>query len=227
MQVLIFCPIHPERGLYKRTKSSMERLDGDVAYSQDNPFDNARDNIAHNYNLARDYVLEHDYDALLTVESDMIIPENALKLMLELEADVVYGLYPFRKGGTWNCFTRIDRKTATRLTSLDKSIQRGAWGSVIESEGMGTGCTLIHRHVLEAIPFRVVEDRLNHDWVFALDVKNEGFTQMHDLRFLCGHIDEQFHDPCVMYCDLDEGVRFEYQGWFEKAEAGDLWLTPQ
>ena len=63
----------------------------------DNPFfdNNGRNNIAHNYNKARDLVMSNGYDALMTVEADMVIPTNALSKMIKHDADVVYGLYCF------------------------------------------------------------------------------------------------------------------------------------
>jgi len=41
-------------------------------------------------------VLDQGFDALLTIEHDMVIPPDALLKLLDTKADVVYGLYVFR-----------------------------------------------------------------------------------------------------------------------------------
>lgn len=63
------------------------------------------------------------------------------------------------------------------------------WGKVAETKGVGMGCTLIHRNVLEAIEFRnAPNDEVADDWLFSLDCVEHGFKQMHDFGVVCGHI---------------------------------------
>ena len=77
------------------------------------------------------------------------------------------------------------------------------WGNVIDTTGVGLGCTLIRREVLEAIPFRVVDKWIANDWYFALDVAEKGFTQAHDCGVVCGHIDGYR----VLWPDVAHGYR--------------------
>ncbi len=95
----------------------------------------------------------------------------------------------------------------------DRAIARKAWGQAIETSGVGLGCTLIWRRVLEAIPFRcdLPEEHAN-DWEFALDVKAAGFVQKHDLGVACGHLSYDVENAPVAYWpdpdgngDLDKG----------------------
>ena len=206
MKVLLFCPLNPERDnkgrktvqLFGKTNESIFRQDYpkiDIWFSKgDNPYfdSNGRHNIAHNYNKARQIVLDNDYDALMTVEADMVIPPDALSKMVEHEdADVVYGLYVFKNATGWSAFTELDRKHG-RSISKNKAQAKSVWGKTIEVKGVGNGCTLIKRHVLEKIEFRTDDETdpsLHQDWWFAVDCQKHGFKQVCDTSIVCGHID--------------------------------------
>ena len=208
MKVLLFCPLNPEKDhkgkrmvqLYGKTNQSIFRQDYpklDIWFSKgDNPFfdSNGRHNIAHNYNKARQWVLDNDYDALLTVEADMVIPPNAVSKMVkhadEDNADVVYGLYCFKNTSSWSAFTELDVKHGRSL-SKDKAKAREIWGQTIDVAGVGLGCTLIKRNVLEKIEFRTDETRptMHNDWWFGIDCQEHGFKQVCDTSIVCGHID--------------------------------------
>ncbi len=145
-------------------------------------------NICEKYNFAREVALREGYDALLTVEADMVIPPDTLTRLLAVDADVAYGLYCSRHNKyRWLAFTEI---TERHGLSLDEEPERAraAWGKVIETRGVGLGCTLIRRHVLEAIRFRWEGGFLANDWYFSLDCIERGFVQKHDLGVVCGHI---------------------------------------
>lgn len=168
-----------------------EQLDRLLLIGGDDP-ETPVDNITRKYNAARDMVLQNGYDALMTVESDVIVPKDALKRLAAVDADVAYGLYVWRGGWPfWNAYSMLKKRTA-RSISRDLEQAREAWGKVIEVKGVGTGCTLIHRRVLEAFPFRKA-DYMNYccDWTLALDCQEAGFVQKNDLNVICGHIEKE------------------------------------
>jgi GT2 family glycosyltransferase len=174
----------------------------------DNPFfdSNGRHNIAHNYNKARRFVLDNGYDYLFTVEADMVIPPDALDKLLavcEGGADVAYGLYCFRNTSTWSAWTILTMEYG-RSIRKDPEQAKAAWGKVIDVAGVGTGCTLIKREVLEQIEFRTDEMHpdVHHDWVFAYDLQQKGFVQRCDLSVVCGHI-SMTPFPRILWPDPD------------------------
>jgi hypothetical protein len=122
----------------------------------------------------------------------MVIPPLALERMSRVEADVVYGLYVSRHGRhQWLAFSTLagpPDKYAGQSFSGSPELCKSAWGSVVESAGVGLGCTFVHRRVLEAIRFRNPDGMVANDWHFALDVKAHGFHQAHDCGVVCGHI---------------------------------------
>lgn len=203
MTILVYCPLAPTPPIvHDRALASIFALrwmqPADIVFGRADtrkyPDPQSRNtNITAKYNRARDLALSGGYDALLTVESDMIIPPLALERMSRIDADVVYGLYVSRHGKhVWLAFSdltgREGGKYAGMSFSNDPDLCREAWGSVVETAGVGLGCTLIRRRVLEAIPFRNPDGMVANDWHFALDVKAAGFRQVHDCGVVCGHI---------------------------------------
>lgn len=209
MKILLFCPLNPEGRekiggeekpqLFGRTNMSIFRQDYpliDIMFSKgDNPFfdNNGRHNICHNYNKARRFVLDNGYDYLFTVEADMIIPPDALTRLLDVcenqGGDVAYGLYCFRNTSTWSAWTELTMDHG-RSIKKDPQAAKAAWGKVIDVAGVGLGCTLIKRKVLEAIPFRVddLAPDVHNDWIFGVDLQAHGFRQKCDMGVVCGHI---------------------------------------
>lgn len=218
MKILLFCPLSPKTNnhggrmpqIFGRTNQSIFKQDYpvlDMWFSKgDNPYfdSNGRHNIAHNYNKARDFVLRNDYDYLLTVESDMVIPPDALSKLLEVNTDVAYGLYCFKNTSTWSAWTELTMDHG-RSIRKDPAAARAAFGKVIEVAGLGMGCTLISRKVLEALPFRIDEAHptVHNDWVFAWDLQQHGFEQKCHLGVVCGHI-SMTPMPRIIWPDPDE-----------------------
>jgi hypothetical protein len=200
MKVLVYCPLVPNHDGRKRihplTLESIMALEADdrtaiVFDRQDNPPDwDPYMNIAKKYTTARHMALDGGYDALLTVEADMIVPPDALQRLQAIDTDVAYGLYASRHEqlAVWLAFAWTKGLRGKSLSLIpDKA--RAAWGNVVETHGVGLGCTLIRRHVLEAVPFRwTMLVPTANDWLFSLDLKEKGFRQMHDCGLHCGHV---------------------------------------
>jgi hypothetical protein len=59
-------------------------------------------------------------------------------------------------------------------------------------DGVGFGCTLIRRDVLEAVSFRLPDDVARGgactDWMFAGDLAARGVHQVCHFGVVCGHI---------------------------------------
>ena len=75
------------------------------------------------------------------------------------------------------------------ITPKDYTVEfmRECWDKVVPSDGLGFGCTLIHRRVLEKIQFRYKAE-LGPDFHFAKDAKAAGFKQATDCRVHVGHV---------------------------------------
>jgi hypothetical protein len=197
MRVLVACPAKRDM-LYRRSYESVLNLSWqmgtqiDVMFLVDGDFGRRWENLCHKLNDARRQFLAGPWDAMLTVESDIVVPPNALELMAGVGAQVVYGLFVLRFGSReWNVALEMNPETRT-LTLLSENMNeaRTYWQSVMPCVGHGQGICLIHRAVLEEVAFRTPRP-LEHaqDWYFSQDCQALGISQAADLRVVCGHIE--------------------------------------
>lgn len=206
MKILLYVPMAPSTPkLFRRSLDSIFRLDWPepmpiIFGREDNPLTEHYVNLTAKHNRVRQMVLDGGFDALFLVEYDMILPQDALLRLVNLPFDVSYGLYCERhKLHRWLSFFYIDEFAGVSY-SQDEERAKAAWGMACQTDGVGLGCTLIKRDVLEQIEFRShPTNNVADDWLFALDVKKKGFTQGHDFGVKCGHIT---HTGDVIWPDI-------------------------
>lgn len=226
MNVLCYVPVAPKTPrIYARTIQSIFRAKINntipiVFGREDYPTTGKYQNICDKHNEARRLCLEAGFDGVLFIENDMIVPENVFQI-IRPDLDVVYGLYVSRHGLLkWLAYTHLGEEGGLSL-SQDPERARSSWGSVIETKGVGMGCTYISRSVLERIEFRCdPSERVADDWLFSLDCQAAGIRQFHDLGVVCGHMKP---DGQVIWPDIDsEGLyKIEYP-----AIANPVQVTP-
>jgi len=145
-----------------------------------------------NRNLIVKDFLESDADYLLTIDSDTVPTSNPLK-MIEYDKDIVGGVYPAWKETSyvWLAVRRGDDGEFQQLPKKDRE-------GLVEVDGLGAGCMLIKRKVLEAIktPFldKINEEignrALGHDLYFCERAKKAGFKVYADWGTMCDHYKE-------------------------------------
>lgn len=146
---------------------------------------------AHRNVVAKEF-LKTDMEYLLMIDSDNPPPENVLDLV-DLDKDVISCPTPINMN--WNGVTNIYWNVFG-----DDGYPRKDTGSGLEEViGVGTGCILIHRRVLEALkwPFTTIRDKSDMrvrgtDLAFSQRVIEAGFK-------LYTHWDY----PCRHYKDID------------------------
>ena len=208
VKILLFCPTYKlasgELAIHKETLESVEKLtipDGvelEVEISTNNPnkiTGNSKqdhENTLYQYRYARQRILSGDYDYLFTVEHDMIIPEDALTKMLATDADVIYGLYLLRHfKPVLNALRSVNsRWPDASLTMFPEIVKKAKAQGWIEVSGVGFGCTLIKRRVLEKLDMRRSEigGHPCPDMPLAADCMRNGFKQICRFDVICGHI---------------------------------------
>lgn len=163
-------------------------------FQWDNPFDDGRRNILHQYQIGRERFLAGDGEALLIVESDIIPPPESLERLAALEADCAYGVYRFRVSNVVNVFERYPgqpRNEGESLSLHPAKLRQAVRAGRVACSGGGLGCVLVRREVLETIAFRLEGDTGHCDGFFNLDVLRSGFSQMADMSVVCGHKTER------------------------------------
>lgn len=175
-------------------------ITGDYSYSlkskglnviRDKPKDDIRINrIISGRNKIRDYFLEKDYEYLLFIDTDVLVPENTIEELLKCNSDVSSGIYLCNqvvKGKIMLLPTIYKFKTETTAkTVLIKDIIQN---QIFDIMVCGLGCTLIKKEVLEKVSFHGLGDSKTdkEDVAFCLDARKQGFTLKANTAVKCGH----------------------------------------
>lgn len=189
-----------------------------------------RENLTAKQNQARSIVIKNNYTHLLFIEEDMLVPKDALIKLLNLDADVAYGLYCFRRPPfMWNAAAALDPNKLVwySYSNGQKDFINQQFGNSLPVDGLGFGCTLIKREVLEKVEFRINWEHTHpngepshSDVYFACDCIENGFIQICDTSVLCGHITPAPKPSILIPTKLGEGLentayRFLPYGGFE------------
>lgn len=217
MKILVVTPllrdVNGKVRLFARALSSVYnvRWGWQLDHYQASGGDNYRDpagTVTRKYQEAQAVFLAGTWDAMLCVEHDMIIPPDALERLTAVEADIAYGLYVMRHDQRWSAALRVWERSWLSYSNQPPKA-RAAWNQVIDVQGIGQGCTLIKRHVLEAAPFRHLKGT-SCDWSLALDAKTHGFTQRADCGLICGHM-TIVPSPLVYWPDANEETLYRIE----------------
>ncbi len=146
-------------------------------------------NVVHKYAQARAMALAGGYDALVTIEHDMGPPPETLRLLWAAPADVVFGVYLFRHGtGILNAL-RLEgaRNLGQSLSLYPVELKQAKRRGIVPVSGVGWGCTLIRRNVLERIPIRYTDQHDAGDLAFAYDCLRTGIPMLAHFGVQCLH----------------------------------------
>ena len=144
-------------------------------------------------NLIAHWVVQHQYDYLLAIDSDISFPRDTLKKMLDHDVDMVSGVYIQRIQGRHTI--EIMRKNEYGgVTHVPYDDIRGQ--GLVPIDGCGFGCVLIKNHVFKAIPYPqfVYRSAIDHantiseDVYFCQQVRSRGMSIWADTSILCNHI---------------------------------------
>lgn len=151
-----------------------------------------------------------DYDYILMVDNDVIIPQNTLKLFLDHSVDICLGAYPHRdsdniyRGRT--CVCMLNDKDGNRYFNypLDSEYEskelieledQGA--NKIRIHGGGMGCAFIKTSIFKRLDYpwydwvNYADDNrgmLSEDLYFCERCKTKGIPIYTDVRIRCKHI---------------------------------------
>lgn len=191
MNILIFCPTYR---LEPETVESLFCLDYgknlvDILLTRSNPCDVPEYNRLYNYRRGRAALLADGYDAMMIIESDMIVPRDAMLKLIDMDADIGIGLYAHRhQKDTYNlqAYHPEEMQDFIPLAELARH-----WGERLPVTGGGLGCALVKRRVLAEHQFRLVMPNAViiadcDSWLFH-DAVRAGARIMADTSIVCGH----------------------------------------
>ena len=189
MKIFVAVPtfenILPEcfRGIYR-----MDTGDHDVTFDFVKGYDcaKARNDIAKR-------TLNDGYSHVLMIDSDIVVPANALLDMLEHPADIVLGCYPHKN----------TKKHEVELFKLGQPdfVERFKYDELpvdfprLSVKGGGMGCALVQADVFMRLPFPwfkyVIYNSgsvLSEDLYFCNEARKAGMKVQGDMRVKCGHM---------------------------------------
>lgn len=142
-------------------------------------------NVYHQYLRIRETFLAGEWDALLMLEHDNRLPDaGALQRMYDTEAEVVYAPYTLRHGmrvlSTWKYLGPKYTNLGSSVSNDDEWVARAKAVVTLPVSGVGFGCTLVRRSVVERVPFRewTPETLAAPDMGFAQDCLKAGITPL-------------------------------------------------
>lgn len=133
------------------------------------------------------------YDYLLSVDSDIILPKDALVKMIQADKDIVSGLYIQRIPDTHTIeiYMVTPNGGVTNIPS-DMLLQHEG---LVEVAGCGFGCCLVKSNVLREMDYPHFkyksalshDDSVSEDVYFCVQAREKGFKVWADTTILCEH----------------------------------------
>ncbi|MBW3011346.1 hypothetical protein KY326_03945, partial [Candidatus Woesearchaeota archaeon] len=155
--------------------------------------------------MIKNIFLKGDYQYLLYLDSDVIVPKDAIKQLLSRKKDIVSGVYlnGMRINGKPGVFPVLydfvsddpeDKrvKLMTRNDVMPEKFKEIACG--------GMGCVLVSRAVLVDTTFDKIENTTD-DVSFFLEARKLGFRAYVDTSVKCNHINYPLDDKRNMFFD--------------------------
>lgn len=134
--------------------------------------------------------IEGNYDYLLSIDTDIIVPPDAIKNLLEPPADIVLGLYRY-KNDTGDCpFFKFEQVNGSDKWHMDEVPHER-----FEIKAGGFGCAMFDVNVFRQIgmPWFYWEERptghhTGEDVYFCDKARAAGFKIFADGRVRCSHV---------------------------------------
>ena len=148
-------------------------------------------NVLAQYQSIQAEFLAGPWDALLTVEHDNRLPDaNALQRLWDTPGDIIYGPYLLRHVlPTLSAWQYIGgRNIGSPLTEYPGELAQARAAGIWRVSGVGMGCTLFHRRVLQACFFRADNGLwFAPDIPIAEDAQRAGFESYANFSVLVDH----------------------------------------
>jgi len=150
--------------------------------------------INESHNSCRKYALDNNYEYMLHLETDIIPPLDVIERLMIHNKKVIGGVYDIFYGDKRKLMVQIDEEIPRTYNKFRTSefIEESECnlfdGTIKRVYHAGIGCMLIHRDILEKIPFRVVKGNNSHsDTWFANDCFQFDIPIYIDTDIICEH----------------------------------------
>jgi FkbM family methyltransferase len=152
-------------------------------------------------NLIAKYSIDLEYDYVLCVDSDIILPSDTLVKLLNAKKDVISGSYIQRKGDLHVVEVYEHREHGAVLNiPYEKMMMKDM--APFKVAGFGFGCVLVDTKVFKAMSWPWFEYRNAEKWentvsediTFCMKAEEHGFELWCDPSIRCPHVGETTYD---------------------------------
>jgi len=153
--------------------------------------------ITESQNMLRTHFLKGNYDYFFSYEVDQFGPCNIIEKLLSANADVISAPYFIDHGYKSRLLISYLKKTGeqsykTVFPEMDELI-KFTDGQIKQTYENGLGCSLIKRHVLEKIKFRIKKGESGHsDKYFYMDLWKNTIHAYMDTSILIRHFNSNW-----------------------------------
>lgn len=158
---------------------------------------NSRQAICNSQNLARNMMIEGEYDYLMFVESDLLPTPECISVLMSHGKGVTGALYYIGHKVKIPCVFFLDWKNPVNLGSrLIHPTEVPAFlnSGLREVHGLGLGCTLVRSDIIKRFPFWYDErfDNKHSDVYFYLKLHNAGYKVYVDTNYIIKHFPSEW-----------------------------------
>lgn len=158
---------------------------------KDNTKGKARLKLEKARNIFRKKVLEENFDYLLTVDQDIIVPPNVLQKLINAKKDLISAVYftHMEKNGIVKTIPVLFINTANPEQVTHLSIDEAFKDQIIKIRACGLGCLLISKKCLEKVDFNFESNFPGgEDVYFCKQAQEKGFEIFADTSVKCRHL---------------------------------------
>jgi hypothetical protein len=158
-----------------------------------------KNRIAFSRNVLREKAINGDYDYFFSVEQDIFVEKDILKKLLNHNKKIVSAYYgkcfgvKVQDNETKEIKDFILEAPVVYFQEPGDRIRRANPPEILNKGlvnigGVGLGCILINRDVLEKIKFRIENQESFDDMIFCIDAKKSGFELFIDSDIRVEHV---------------------------------------
>jgi hypothetical protein len=157
--------------------------------------------VCESHNILRDAFLKSKASYFLHLESDIIPPPDIIERLMIHKKSVVGAAYFIKFGDESHLMVSTEEKNYENDTNILHTIlleKNGSDFNIMDGKihkvhSVGLGCVLIHRSVMEQIPFRYDKNVYAHpDSFFAIDCRFKNIPVYIDTDILCEHYNSEW-----------------------------------
>lgn len=174
---------------YKKTYNNDKFL---AAHSKTDHISSVIERMCVSHNLCRETILNDDFEYMLHLETDIFPEKSVIENLMYNKKEVVGAVYD-RDGGIYRTamlqkhiwsspfnVTAFNFEVGEELFAID--------GTCKPYASVGLGCVLIHKTVLDKIPFRFIKNQRGHpDKYFSEDCFRNNIKIYADTSLYCRH----------------------------------------